>query len=157
MAQSSTLRNKEASKEDDSEPCLLLVPVVCSLHKNTTHSPALQSFEADLPNFAQDLTAVSSLSIRACSSLFYRFYVYHKGCVMVTFWGLVCRRYLARNLAGTKAIRPGFSWPFSVMLDEHWSRTSLEYNDFFPYLFQPSLISRCAVRRYIFLPVSPVK
>lgn len=39
MAQSSTLRNKEGSKEDESEPCLLLVPVVFSLHKNTTHAP----------------------------------------------------------------------------------------------------------------------
>jgi len=36
----------------------------------------LQRCEADLPNFAQDLTAVSSLSIRAYSSLFYRFYLY---------------------------------------------------------------------------------
>jgi hypothetical protein len=39
MPQSSALRNKEESKEDDSEPCLLLVPVVFSLHKNTTHAP----------------------------------------------------------------------------------------------------------------------
>lgn len=39
MAQSSSLHNKEGSKEEDSEPCLLLVPVVFSLHKNTTHAP----------------------------------------------------------------------------------------------------------------------
>ena len=117
----------------------------------------LQSCEAHLTNFAQDLTAVSSLSIRDYSSLFYRLYVYHKGCVMVTFCGLVCRRYLARNLSGTMVIRTGFSWPFSVMLDGHWSRTSLDRKDFFPYRFQSSLISCCAVRLYIFLAVSPVK
>jgi hypothetical protein len=57
----------------------------------------LQSLEAYLPNFAQDFTAVSSLSIRICSSLFYRYCLYQNGCVMVNFWGLVCRRYLARN------------------------------------------------------------
>lgn len=82
MAQFSTLHNKEESKEDDSEPCLLLVPVVFSLHKNANLSP---DAEADLTNFAQDLRAVSSVSIRAYSSLFYRLYVYHKGCVMLTF------------------------------------------------------------------------
>jgi hypothetical protein len=48
----------------------------------------LQSCEADLSNFAQDLTAVSSLSIRAYSSLFYHFYLYQKGYVIITFWGL---------------------------------------------------------------------
>jgi hypothetical protein len=76
---------------------------------------------------------------------------------MVIFRGLVCRRYLARNLAGTMAIGTGFSWPFSVMLDEHWSRTSLVITTFFSYRFQSSLISRCAVRRYKFLAVSAVK
>lgn len=48
----------------------------------------LESCEADLSNFAQDLTTVSSLSIRVYSSLFCRFCLYQKGCVMVTFWVL---------------------------------------------------------------------
>jgi len=87
MAQSSTQRHKEGSK-DDSERCLLLVPVVFSYIKTLPTNLTLQSCEADLPNFAQDLKAVSSLSIRASSSLFYRFYLYQKGCVMVTLWGL---------------------------------------------------------------------
>jgi hypothetical protein len=39
MAQFSTLGNKEGSKEDYSEPCLLLAPVAFSLHKNTTFAP----------------------------------------------------------------------------------------------------------------------
>lgn len=50
------------------------------------------------------------------------------------FLGLVCRRYLARSLAGKMTIHTGFSWPFSVMLDEPWSRTSLDHHDFFFYI-----------------------